>query len=455
MAQRPARPTRVLVLYQQQAETQPMLDFTERLRAAVREGLASPVEFYGEALDFDRFTGREESSPLGRYFDDKYRDFGIDVVVPVGRLALRFAVDQLHDVLPSVPIVFALCAAPQTDPSTLPANVTGRLADAYRFAPTLEMARRLQPDAERIVVVGGAGASDSIAVSAVLGAVTSSSHPLPTTLLQGLSLDALLDALRAIPRRSIVLFANYRRDPHGQAFEPLDIVGSIARASSAPMYTQLYSYVGEGVVGGSVTHFGDEGLRTGQLIVRVLRRSDNSMPPVETIANTFVADARQLRRWGLSDTRLPAHTELRFQELTSWRRYRLAIFIALGVVAAQLALIGRLLLERRRRQRAQHLVEEAQRQLVHLGRVAVVGELMATIAHELRQPLTAIRANAQSGVKVVTHGVGGLGEEDRGPEANGGQSRNNVLRHRGGHRVSARPSIALRARGTRPAAGKR
>jgi len=50
---------------------------------------------------------------------------------------------------------------------------------------------------------------------------------------------------------------------------------------------------------------------------------------------------------------------------------------------------------------------------VHLGRVAVVGELMATIAHELRQPLTAIRANAQSGVKVVTHGVGGLGEEDR------------------------------------------
>ena len=413
MAQRPARPTRVLVLYQQQAETQPMLDFTERLRAAVREGLASPVEFYGEALDFDRFTGREESSPLGRYFDDKYRDFGIDVVVPVGRLALRFAVDQLHDVLPSVPIVFALCAAPQTNPSTLPANVTGRLADESRFAPTLEMARRLQPDAERIVVVGGAGASDSIAVSAVLGAVTSSSHPLPTTLLQGLSLDALLNALRAIPRRSIVLFANYRRDPHGQAFEPLDIVGSIARASSAPMYTQLYSYVGEGVVGGSVTHFGDEGLRTGQLIVRVLRRSDNSMPPVETIANTFVADARQLRRWGLSDTRLPAHTELRFQELTSWRRYRLAIFIALGVVAAQLALIGRLLLERRRRQRAQHLVEEAQRQLVHLGRVAVVGELMATIAHELRQPLTAIRANAQSGVKVVTHGVGGLGEEDR------------------------------------------
>jgi len=390
-----------------------MLDFTERLRAAVREGLASPVEFYQESLDLDRFTGREQSSPLSRYFDDKYRDFGIDVVVPVGRLALSFAVDQLSDVLANVPIVFALCAAPLTDPSTLPANVTGRLLDASRFAPTLNMARRLQPAAERIVVVGGAGSSDSTAVAAVLRVVTSSSDRLPTTVLQGLSLDALLDRLRRLPRRSIVFFANYRHDPRGQAFEPLDIVGSIARASSAPMYAQVYSYVGEGVVGGFVTSFDDEGLRTGQLIVRVLRRSGDPMPAVEPVANTFVVDARQLRRWGMSDKRLPAGTQLLFQEETPWRRYRVAIFLTLGVIGAELALIGLLLLERRRRQRAQHLAEEAQRQLAHMGRVAVVGELMATIAHELRQPLTAIRANAQSGVKVVARGVGHLGDDDR------------------------------------------
>jgi len=390
-----------------------MLDFTERLRVAVREGLASPVEFYQESLDLDRFSGREVSSPLSRYFDDKYRDFGIDVVVPVGRLALRFAVDQLSDALPNVPIVFALCAAPGTDPSKLPANVTGRLLGASRFSSSLEMARRLQPEAERIVVVGGAGPSDSTAVAALLRAVTSSSDPLPTTVLQGLSLDALLDKLRQLPRRSIVFFGNYRHDPRGQAFEPLDIVGSIARASSAPMYAQVYNYVGEGVVGGFVTRFDDEGSRTGQLIVRVLRRSGDPMPAVEPVANTFVVDARQLRRWGMSDKRLPAETQLLFQEETPWRRYRVAIFLTLGVIGAELALIGLLLLERRRRQRAQHLAEEAQRQLAHMGRVAVVGELMATIAHELRQPLTAIRANAQSGVKVVARGVGHLGDDDR------------------------------------------
>ena len=167
-AQRVTRPARVLVVYQQQAETRPMLEFAEQLRATVSKELGSPVEFYQEALDFDRFAGLEQSSPLANYLADKYRQFGIDVVVPVGGRALQFAVGQLGRGLPKVPIVFALCAMPQTDPAAQPANVTGRISPASRFAPTLEMARHLQPDAERIVVIGGAGASESTSVAAVV-----------------------------------------------------------------------------------------------------------------------------------------------------------------------------------------------------------------------------------------------------------------------------------------------
>ena len=46
----------------------------------------------------------------------------------------------------------------------------------------------------------------------------------------------------------------------------------------------------------------------------------------------------------------------------------------------------------RRRVRAE--VEEQQRQLAHLGRAAVLGELSGALAHELNQPLSAILANA-------------------------------------------------------------
>ncbi|MFL5580538.1 MAG: sensor histidine kinase [Gemmatimonadaceae bacterium] len=45
--------------------------------------------------------------------------------------------------------------------------------------------------------------------------------------------------------------------------------------------------------------------------------------------------------------------------------------------------------------------------------MALVGELGATIAHELRQPLTAIRANAESGAKLAARGARQMEADER------------------------------------------
>ena len=39
-------------------------------------------------------------------------------------------------------------------------------------------------------------------------------------------------------------------------------------------------------------------------------------------------------------------------------------------------------------------------EIAHLGRVATMGELAASLAHELNQPLTAILSNAQAALQV-------------------------------------------------------
>ena len=394
-----------------------MQEFTQALRKTVQQA-ASPVEFYQEALDIERFAGRERSSALTEYFEDKYREFGIDVVVPVGNGALKFAVDQLAGVLPDVPIVFALGTAPDVDPSALPPNVTGRLASASRFAPTLAMARSLQPDANRVVVVGGSGPLDSASVSAALAAIDSLRDSLQLTVLSGLPLDVLLQALRRLPQRSIVLFANYRQEPHGQLYEPADIIGSLSRAATAPMYVQIRRYIGEGAIGGSVIRFDDEGVATGRLIVRTLRRRPGDpTPPVEPMAKSLVADWRQLRRWGISEQRLPLGTDVVYREPSAWQRYRRVVLLTLGVISAQALLIGLLLLERRRRRQAQGFLleeqrraEEARLQVAHMSRLALVGELAATISHELRQPLAAIRANAEAGALLLAKTTPGPSE---------------------------------------------
>lgn len=54
------------------------------------------------------------------------------------------------------------------------------------------------------------------------------------------------------------------------------------------------------------------------------------------------------------------------------------------------------------RRRAEDEVVAQRRQLAHLGRVAVLGELSAALAHELNQPLTAILANARAAQRMLS-----------------------------------------------------
>ena len=53
------------------------------------------------------------------------------------------------------------------------------------------------------------------------------------------------------------------------------------------------------------------------------------------------------------------------------------------------------------RKRSEHMLQEQQRELAHLSRVAALGELSGALAHELNQPLAAILANARAAQRMI------------------------------------------------------
>jgi signal transduction histidine kinase len=86
-------------------------------------------------------------------------------------------------------------------------------------------------------------------------------------------------------------------------------------------------------------------------------------------------------------------SEVRLGEPSEWERHRWEILL---IVLIQAALLTALLYERQRRMYAE--VQNSQRaaELAHINRFNVAGELTATIAHELSQPLGAILANSEA-----------------------------------------------------------
>ena len=123
---------------------------------------------------------------------------------------------------------------------------------------------------------------------------------------------------------------------------------------------------------------------------------------VADIKPTFVQlaapmfDWRQLQRWGIAESSLPPGSTIHFREPTLWERYWWQIALVTAVILLQGGLIAGLLREHRRRQLAEVQSRQRMAELVHVNRIATAGELTASIAHEINQPLGSILTNAET-----------------------------------------------------------
>ncbi len=85
---------------------------------------------------------------------EKYRGLTMDVIVAVGKPGLDFAARHRGRLWPHTPIVFVSIAREQLRDAPLPPDTTGVLT-SLDVDPTITLARRLQPNARRVIVVGG------------------------------------------------------------------------------------------------------------------------------------------------------------------------------------------------------------------------------------------------------------------------------------------------------------
>ena len=80
----------------------------------------------------------------------------------------------------------------------------------------------------------------------------------------------------------------------------------------------------------------------------------------------------------------------------------LANYFVTAVILVQGGLIAVLLREHRRRQFAEVQSRQRMAELAHVNRFATVGELTASISHEINQPLGAILTNTETAQAILS-----------------------------------------------------
>jgi signal transduction histidine kinase len=347
---------RVLVLYSTRRDSQLVSVGDRELPRIFERGLSRSVDYYSESIDQARFYETDYAEAFRTFVKLKYTGLAFDLVVAMGDIPLEFVASHREELFRNTPVVFFTTRTS----SARPANSTGVVA-GLSLAGTVALASQLQPDVRNVFVISGATPANKIYTDTALVQFRPFESRLKFTYLSGVSREALESRLTTLPVRSIVYYLVFDQDAAGENYQPLEYLERIAALSNAPVYSWVDSTMDHGVVGGSMKSQTAQMQAVGALALRVLKGEPAGTIPVSAPnLNVREVDWRQLRRWGISEARVPADTVIRFREPTIWDRYRSYIVGAAALLLAESALIAGLLIQRARRRQAERRLRRSQ-----------------------------------------------------------------------------------------------
>src|SRR5215813_12823312 len=124
----------------------------------------------------------------------------------------------------------------QVDPAHEPLNKPGKVAVHFKvdFAKTISAARRMQPDAEQVVVIAGAGYGDPALLNQVREQLKD--LDLPVKYVDDADVNALEELVAQLSPKTLVYVITYSHDTKGNIYETPNVVAELSRVSTAPIY---------------------------------------------------------------------------------------------------------------------------------------------------------------------------------------------------------------------------
>ena len=373
-------------------------DAYDALRSTVTANSSQPVSINLEQLELERFGGDHYEKTLKTYLELKYVDKPIGVIVALGFGALDFVLRLRTEMFAGVPVVFAMVDDVALQRLNIPADVTGRTS-TVRFQDFLNAAHIVVPDLQRIAIVGDRWEQQT-AYRQLQGEIPTTSSALEIIDLVGLPMRELKKRVAVLPERTAIAYTSIFSDGEGTSYPPIDALRFFAEVANRPIVVAAETFIGRGAVGGYVLTPAAIGKGAAELALRLLNgESASGIPIADGNVVRPIFDWRQLKRWGISESKLPPGSEIRFRELSTWEQYRTQILAITAAILVQALLIAWLLHERQYRRRAERRARESFTELAQMNRMATAGELSAAIAHEIKQPLTGIVTMANAALR--------------------------------------------------------
>ena len=350
------------------------------------------------------------SAKMDDWLAFKYGHQNFDAIVAVIAPAIPHAQALRDRLWPGAPILLVLQEEDRPEFPQL-VRLSARVILALSNTETVRSALQMLPSTKHLALLGGASEADRRANAAILKKIRAAYPNLDTIEITGDSWEATKERVRSLPDQSIVLLGSFFFDRNGRQHTVPDQVEELSAIGRAPIFNDSDTAMGAGEVGGSILSVRTAGVAAGKQLAELLNGADPDRLPIKEVGNSFIVDWQQSERWHILERNLPKDATVLYRPPSIWNRYNRYIAATLAVFVLLVTLVVFLLIERHWRKREEEerkrVEEEARKtreQINRLSRVGLLGEMTASIAHELNQPLSGIVNNATAAQRFIDRG---------------------------------------------------
>ena len=337
------------------------------------------------------------------YLGALYAQRAPDLIVALGAPAARFVQQHRTDLYPTTPMLLAAVEVRRIEPSML-SEQDAVAGVRYDQVAAVENILRLLPETKAIAIIIGNSPPERFWAGEhqrILGPLLQK-NKVELIFYGEQPFEEILKEVASLPPHTAIFYQQLAVDGTGAVYGDKEPLKRIYEVANAPIFSFDQSYFNGEIVGGPMFSPAEGARPMAAVAVRMLggeKAGGIKVPPIGFSAPKY--DWRQLQRWNISESRLPPGSEILFREPTVWERYSWQIASIVAVLLIQAGLIAVLLQEHRRRQFAEVQSRQRMTELAHVNRFATAGELTASIAHEINQPLGSILTNAETAEAIL------------------------------------------------------
>jgi len=389
-------PKRVMILHSVGREFRPWNTYAKDIRAELDRQSRWPVDVQEHSLVPPRSGDPRADALFLDYIKTLYAGVPPDLIISVGAPSAAFLQRHRQELFPSTPILFTVVEQRRIQYSSLTENDTV-VAIRHDFLVLFKGFLQIAPDTKVIAIINGNSPNEKYWQKEMQRELQPLDGRVEIRWYDELSYEDVLKQTASLPPHSAIFWYQMIVDAAGVAHEGDRALTRLYATANAPIFTHDDAFFGQEIIGGPMHSALGGSRRAMAVAMRILdgeRPGDIKTPPSDFAPPKF--DWRELQRWNISASRLPSGSEVLFREPTVWERYSWQIAFTIALILAQAGLISVLLLEHRRRQFAEVQSRQRMAELAHVNRFSTAGELTASIAHEINQPLGAILTNAET-----------------------------------------------------------